>query len=233
MRRTALGRTLLVVSLMLVPTIGVVVYFNVEHAQTPVAQTSPVAAILATLSTPTNTCGSWATSSQDATQMAISSKYGPIARCELIGDTWVLMTAGVANPPADNPTDPPPEGSVYTQRVTILTDSCSASDSTCLSASAPHPISSWRSAEAPSLGFYKPVDLYTPTVLVILSSNGQLLFNTRTNAWFQTPSSTLVACNSEWGGYQSTQLASSPSASDLSLEQSFVISNPQCSSAGA
>jgi hypothetical protein len=177
-------------------------------------------------------CGSWATSPTDAVAMSIAQAAGPIARCELLGDTWVIVTAGVATPSAATPQQPPPEGAAYSQPGAIATYQCAQSDAECLSATSPHPFNSWAITPFPTPGFLQIADVLTPTVLVAEATFGQVMFNVATNTWITTgPSPSLTTCGQEWGAYVDTTQASSTPLPVLSAQQTFIAAHPECTDA--
>lgn len=183
------------------------------------------------LFTPAAPCGNWATDPSDPTAVAIAQAAGPIAHCQLVGYTWVIITAGVASPPAEEPYEPPPPAATYSVLGAVLTDACAPTDTACLDPSSPHPFSSWRLTRYPSPTYFQPADLLTPTVFLTIGTSGQLLFNMATGTWFSRPSSALATCINQWGAYESSTEPSNPGAPTVSMEQAFIDAHPECTSA--
>jgi hypothetical protein len=183
--------------------------------------------------TSSNACGSWATDPNDPTYQQIINASGAIARCELLGYTWVLITAGIANEASDSPLDPPPPGSTYITPPAVMTFACAPTDSSCLSASSPHPYNSWQTTTNDALGFFKPMDLLTPTVFVAVGTGGQEMFDVSTDSWFTSASSALDSCAQSWGSYESSAQSANPNADVTTLEQEFIGANDGCTSAAS
>jgi hypothetical protein len=180
-----------------------------------------------TSSAPTS-CGSWATSSTDPTQESITTTYGPIQSCQLIGYTWVLIAHGISDPPSDSSNDPSPEGATWTQSGVIATYPCSPSSSTCLSPSGPHPISDWTVTAFPNDGFLTVIAFPGPFGLQVQINSAQWYFDLAT-ATFSAEQPTLLFSEC-WQAWDQTLAASgvSPSSATTVTQQQFLASSPQC-----
>jgi hypothetical protein len=178
--------------------------------------------------TVTNSCGTWANDTNDATYESISTGYGTATRCELLGYTWILTTAGIYSGPLSDIASPPPPGTVYSTPPTILTYSCTPSDSSCLTASAPHPFASWKATDSKAVGYFTPLDLLTPTVIVAATDSGQQVFDVIANQWSVAPSVQVQTCATHWGAFETTATQTNANANITSVEQQFISANPSC-----
>ena len=197
----------------------------------PSSHGSPSAIKVAHLLTATsaaNACGSWATDPTDPTETSITQATGLILSCDLVGNTWVIVTEGTTNPPSSAATNPPTQGVTYSVIGAILTYSCNSTDTNCLDPSTPHLFASWTVTRYPGPEYFKPTDLATATVILGLTlgdnATGPLMFNIVSNTWFTTESSTLFTCETEWGNYKAEPTPTVP------MEQGFLAVYPQCSS---
>jgi hypothetical protein len=124
---------------------------------------------LLTATSSENTCGSWATDPTDPTEVSITEAAGLILSCDLVAYTWVVVTEGTTNPPANTAIDPPTHGATYSVIGAVLTYACSAADATCLDPATPHPFSSWTITHYPQPEYFKPTVLFTPTDILGLT----------------------------------------------------------------
>lgn len=219
-RRIAL--ILIIVSIALI-ALGLRAFSSKSH------HSSMIEPILSSSITPQSICGSWVADPLNTVTAAITSAGGPIARCQLIGYSWVILTEGVTDPPTKTPIESPTAGAKYTTTGLIATDTCSTGRTSCLTSSSRHRLTSWRASHFPRPEYLTPVALITPTVLELKSLDGTLFFfNLIQHTWKTAQSPILKACSQYWVNYQNTSRISNSATPLLALEQTFILAHPEC-----
>ena len=172
-----------------------------------------------------DSCGTWAKSpTTDNTAAQFQSQYGGVSACGLDADTWVIFTNGKSNPQGQSQ-GPAPANATWTQNQSVGTYTCSASDTQCLNASAPHAFSKWKFVTAPTTGLMRLLALVFPGVAVVDVGGNQAIINFHTLAWSASANGVFNACSRLWG--QSGGGPTSPSDTG----RRFLINHPECASA--
>ncbi|MCL5047969.1 MAG: hypothetical protein M1374_04175 [Firmicutes bacterium] len=197
----------------------------------PVARAHLVEAVI---SNAPSTCGSWATSPTDPTDAAITDRYGTILSCQLLGYTWVMITAGITNPAPAIPDTPAPPGAAWTQNGVFGTYTCAPADNVCLSSASDHLEAGWTFTPY-AQGWLKVMAIPSPTVLLFEAGNkGEFLFNTITNSivpWSSSSATALEQCWKSWDAGLSAQNIV-PSNATPEVDQAFEHAHPQCATPG-
>lgn len=100
-----------------------------------------------------------------STGQPVAAKYGAISNCELVGDSWLLATAGMSGQPG-----------------VIGVDACHGSV-VCLDGQTDRGMSAWVFYPAPQAGGVRILGVSSPGVLIIDNGGHQLHFTIATGAY--------------------------------------------------
>ncbi|HEX8727386.1 MAG TPA: hypothetical protein VF739_02115 [Ktedonobacterales bacterium] len=132
---------------------------------TPISTLAPLPpTAVPTSSTGSAVCGAWA-AANGSTGQPVAAKYGAISNCELVGDSWLLATAGMSGQPG-----------------VIGVDACHGSV-VCLDGQTDRGMSAWVFYPAPQAGGVRILGVSSPGVLIIDNGGHQLHFTIATGAY--------------------------------------------------